>query len=296
MMKRIGILLVTFVLATAVLSSIFWAKAALPLAETAVSQEDTHLYLPLVAKPSQPPQILSFTATVPIADPGDTITLSWKTSNATTVTLYHLFGGVLGTFWFVEPTGSMTYTISSGSRNSESFALYASSDDFPYMSASLTVPLTCPFAWFFTPAPDVCAQDAVLLSASAEQQFEHGVMIWVAEEDRIYVLFDDTMYTDGWNAYEDTWQDGDPIDDPFIVPPPGFYQPQRGFGLVWREQPQVRERLGWALAFEVGGDTAVQRTSYFKYNHIYLKALDNNIWHLFPERSDWEKLIPEAVE
>lgn len=290
MFKRIGILLVSFVLTTAVFSGIVWA-------ETAVPQEDTFLYLPLVAKPAQPPQILNFTANVPIADPGETITLSWETAQATTVTLYHLLGGVFGSFWDVAPTGSMTYTISSGSRNYETFALFASgSGDFPYDAATLTLPLTCPFTWFFTPAPDVCPQEAALLSPSAEQQFEHGVMIWVGAEDRIYVLFDDTIYTDGWEAFEDTWQDGDPVDDPAIVPPPGFYQPQRGFGLVWRDAFMVRERLGWALAPEIGGNTAVQRTSYYKYNHTYLKALDNNVWHLLPERSDWEKLVPTSIE
>lgn len=288
MLKRIGILLVTFLLATAVFSSIVWA-------ETAAPTEDTFLYLPFVSVPAQPPQILSFTANVSIADPGDTITLSWETSHATTITLYHLFGGVFGSFWDVAPTGSMTYTISSGSRNSESFALYASNNDFPYDSAGLTLPLTCPFIWFFTPAPDVCPQEAALLSASAEQQFERGVMLWVGEEEMIYVLFDDTIYTDGWAAFVDTWQDGDLVDDPSIVPPPGFYQPQRGFGLVWRDQPQIRDRLGWALAAEVGGDTAVQRTSYYKYNHYYFKALDNNVWHLFPERSDWEKFTPDTI-
>lgn len=289
MFKRIGILLGTFLLATAVLSSVVWA-------ETAVPQEDSLLYLPLIAAPPQPPKIISFTANVPIADPGETITLSWETRHATTVTLYHLFGGVLGEFWNVEASGQITYAISSSSRNSESFALYADNDDFPYESASLTVPLTCPFTWFFAPAPDVCPQEAALLSASAEQAFEDGIMIWVEAEDRIYVLFDDTIYTDGWNAYEDTWEEGDPVDDPSLDPPPGLYQPQRGFGLVWREQPMVRDRLGWALAPEVGGDTAVQRTSYFKYNHYYLKALDNNVWHLFPERSDWEKIVPDSIE
>lgn len=289
MFRRIGILLSSFVLATAVLSSVGWAG-------TAVSQTETLLYLPLASIPAVPPQIVRFSANVSIADPGDTITLTWETQDATTVTLYHLFGGVLSTFWSVEPTGSMTYTISASSRNSESFALYASSEIMPYASTSLSVPLTCPFDWFFAPAPDVCAQDAVVWSASAEQQFEQGMMIWVAEENRIYVLYDDTIYTDGWNVYVDEWEEGDPVDDPAIMPPPGFYQPQRGFGLVWREQPQVQDRLGWALAGEVGGNTAVQRTSYFKYNHIYLKALDANIWHLLPERSDWEKFVPDSVD
>jgi hypothetical protein len=288
MFKRIGILLVSFLLATAVFSSIVWA-------ETAVPQGENLVHLPFVSSPPQPPQILSFTANVSIADPGETITLSWETSHATTVTLYHLVGGVFGSFWDVAPTGTMTYTISSGSRNYETFALFASSDDYPFDSATLTLPLTCPFTWFFTPEPDVCPQDAALVSPSAEQQFEGGVMIWVGEEDQIYVLFDDTQWTDGWAAFSDEWQEGDPVDDPSLIPPPGFYQPQRGFGLVWREGPTIRDRLGWALAPESGGDTAVQRTSYFKYNHTYLKALDNNVWHLFPERSDWEKLVPDWI-
>ena len=117
MCKRSGILLVTFLLATAVFSSILWA-------ETAVPTDDTALYLPLINVPAQPPQVLSFTVNVPIADPGETITLSWETTNAVSVTLYHLVGGVFGTFWNVPPIGEMAYEISSGSRNYESFALF----------------------------------------------------------------------------------------------------------------------------------------------------------------------------
>ncbi len=288
MIKRIGILLASLLLATAVFHMV-------ATAETAVPQGGASQYLPLISSPPKPPKILSFTADAPLADPGQTITLNWQTSQATTVTLYHMVGGVFGSFWNVAPTGSMTYTISSSSRNEETFALFASSDGYPYDSATLVLPLTCPHIWFFAPEPDVCPQEAALLSASAEQQFEHGVMIWVGAEDRIYVLFDDTVFADGWAAFEDTWQEGDPVDDPSIQPPPGFYQPQRGFGVVWRTQPTIRDRLGWALAPEVGGQTAVQRTSYYKYNHTYLKALDNNVWHLFPERSDWEKLVPDSL-
>jgi hypothetical protein len=288
MYKRIGILLVTFLLATAVFSSIVWA-------ETAVPTDDTALYLPLVTAPVLPPQVITFTANVPIADPGETITLSWETRNAVSTTLYHLIGGVFGLYWDVPPTGSMTYTINSGTRNYETFALFATAADHTFDAATLTLPLTCPFTWFFGPAPDTCPQYGALVSPAAEQRFEGGIMIWVGEEDYIYVLFDDTQWTDGWAVFTDEWEEGDPIDDPSLVPPSGFYQPQRGFGLVWREQPNIRDRLGWALAPESGGETAVQRTSYYKYNHTYLKALDNTVWHLLPERSDWEKLVPDWI-
>lgn len=256
------------------------------------SEANQFTYLPIVQKPWPPPEILTFTANVPIADPGDTIELQWDTSNATTVTLYHMFPpGQLGTFWAVSPTGTMPYTIPESTRNQENFALYAGNPGNPYTNATLYLPLTCPFTWFFQPAPDICPQDAVLVSPGAEQAFEHGWMIWVGEEDRIYVLYNDETFSPKWQAFQDEWNEGDPIDDPSITPPPGFYQPVRGFGLVWREQPNVRDRLGWALAPEAAYTTQVQRTSYYKYNHTYIRAYDGNVWHLEPEHSGWEKIM-----
>ncbi|GIK55905.1 MAG: hypothetical protein BroJett015_15680 [Chloroflexota bacterium] len=259
------------------------------------SQSDNrYVYLPLIAKADPAPQILSFTANVDIADPGDTIELSWVTANAVTVTLYHLLPtGQLGQFWDVAAVGSMPYTISEAARNVERFMLFAAGENEPYASATVEIILTCPHPWFFAPAPDICAQDAALLSPAAEQQFEHGWLIWVGEEDLIYVLYEDDVFSPKWQAFTDEWDPGDPVSDTTIIPPDGFYQPLRGFGLVWREQPFVRDRLGWAVVEEVGGDTAVQRTSYARYNHTYIRALDADIWHLFPEHSAWEKFIPQ---
>jgi len=74
------------------------------------------------------------------------------------------------------------------------------------------------------------------------------------------------------------------------VPPVGLYQPVRGFGLVWREEPGVRDRLGWAVDREVGYPTAIQRTSWYKYNATYVKALDGGVWELGPERSKWRHI------
>ena len=67
-------------------------------------------------------------------------------------------------------------------------------------------------------------------------------------------------------------------------------QPVRGFGLVWREMSDVRDRLGWALDAEVSYPTAVQRTSRFKYNETYVKALDGGVWVLEPEGSKWHHI------
>lgn len=260
--------------------------------EPEASDTNTYFYLPLIQKkPSGPPRILHFAADVEVADPGDTIELSWQTQNAITNTLYHLLpSGQLSTWWNVSAQDTMTYTIPSSARNQDRFVLYGINEEFPYDSAMVSIILTCPDIWFFSPAPDICPQDAALISTGAEQAFERGVMVWVEGLDGIYVLFDDAIFSPKWSFYSDEWDEGDPIDDPSIMPPPGFYQPVRGFGLVWREQPNVRDRLGWALAPEVEFETAVQRTSYFKYNSTYLRALDGDVWWLKPERSGWEKI------
>ncbi|MFN2189329.1 MAG: hypothetical protein ACK2T3_11230, partial [Candidatus Promineifilaceae bacterium] len=39
----------------------------------------------------------------------------------------------------------------------------------------------------------------------------------------------------------------------------GMYQPVRGFGKLWREHPEVQERLGWALSRELGFDSTYQK-------------------------------------
>lgn len=258
--------------------------------------DDTHQFLPLLRNdPGGPPEILEFAANVGTADPGDTITLTWQTKNTITSTLYHLLPtGQFGSWWDVAAQGTMSYTIPSGARNRERFILYAMNEQYPFASAMLTITLTCPDGWFFSPAPPICPQDAALISRAAEQTFEHGVMVWVEENDSIYVLFDDSGFTTKWNRYTDEWEQGDPIDDPSIIPPAGRYQPVRGFGLVWREQPNVRARLGWALEPEAGFETAVQHTSYAKYNHTYLRAWDADVWWLWPERTGWEKIVVDG--
>ena len=114
-------------------------------------------------------------------------------------------------------------------------------------------------------------------------------MFWVKAEDKVCVLFDDDARP-AWEVFVDEWDEGEPESDPSIVPPPGLYQPARGFGLVWREKAGVRDRLGWALGEEAGYPTAIQRTSRPKYNVTYVKALDGGVWELGPEGSEWSHI------
>lgn len=271
---------------------IFLASFSSTSMQTASTSTEHLLYLPAITVQTDKPLILNFQANVDIATPGDSIVLQWKSINATKATLYHLLPTLqFGQFWQVTPNGTFHYDINIYEHNVTRFALFVANDAGETHSATVEITLNCLDEWFFDNPPDICPAAAALISPAAEQHFEHGVMIWVAEEDRIYVLFDDEVFSPKWTAFADEWDVGEPIEDPSIVPPPGFYEPERGFGLVWREQPTIRDRLGWAVAPEVGFETAVQRTSYSRYNDTYILAQDGNLWRLFPEHSDWEKIF-----
>jgi hypothetical protein len=83
---------------------------------------------------------------------------------------------------------------------------------------------------------------------SGEETFIGGYLFWRGDLRLIYAL-----YSDGtWESFIDTWNEGDLEWDPTIVPPAGYYQPKRGFGKVWREQPGVRDKLSWATTEERG--------------------------------------------
>ncbi|MGD2079328.1 MAG: hypothetical protein PVH18_13170, partial [Chloroflexota bacterium] len=117
-----------------------------------------------------------------------------------------------------------------------------------------TVTADCEFDYFFQPAPETCPAGEAIASPAAEQPFEGGVMIWLEATGSIIVFFEDGR----WQRFEDTWAEGQPENDPAMTPPEGLFQPIRGFGKLWREQPQVREALGWALGVELGFESMIQ--------------------------------------
>lgn len=109
----------------------------------------------------------------------------------------------------------------------------------------------------FPPFPTPTVTDI----SAAFQPFERGFMIWLGDRHRIWIAAccTSTIPLGGrWLSFEDAFQDGMPERDPSLVPPPGLYQPVRGFGLVWRTLSDyayggsLRELLGWATAPEQG--------------------------------------------
>jgi hypothetical protein len=96
----------------------------------------------------------------------------------------------------------------------------------------------------------------VTTSTSATQVFERGSMMWLqGVPNLIYALFNSGRF----QRFDDTYN---PNADPFTggeTPPPGMREPVRGFGKVWRQYPNVRADLGWALSEEMGNTATLQR-------------------------------------
>ena len=100
-------------------------------------------------------------------------------------------------------------------------------------------------------------EDNASVVSMVAQPFERGVMLWRADTRTIYALWDEEEGP-RWRAFEDTFQEGEPESDPALTPPESFRQPERGFGKIWRQNPDVRAALGWALAREGGSEAYVQ--------------------------------------
>lgn len=146
----------------------------------------------------------------------------------------------------------------------------------------------CTVPWFFSnPLPSSCPLNPPLVSPGSLRPFQGGYMIWVGTQDAIYAL-----YLSGapprWQVFNDTFQEGMPETDAnFDNAPLGTWQPRRGFGLIWRSQPGVKDRLGWALSEdEVSYTVQVQIGSD---GMIYMNEPGGSVFSLSPTGNDWKQ-------
>jgi hypothetical protein len=208
--------------------------------------------------PAAVPTIVSFTAEPVAIVEGDEVTFSWEATGGTEAWIqwtdrFGIFQSIS-----VDPDrGSGTF-MPDNSRIELLVENSAGSD-----SATVELDITCAHEWApplaENPPVDGCPS-AAQFGPAAQQSFENGFMIWFGPSDTIFV-----MYNEGqlgaqrpFDTFEDTFEEGDPESDPDIVPPDGLYQPVRGFGLIWRSNPVIREQLGWATAPEAGFETWLQ--------------------------------------
>ncbi len=232
--------------------------------------------------------IQSFTISPELIDPGESVLLAWESSGDSANLCELMSTGQLGDCWEVPLTGSEVVTVDESKRNFANYYLFVTVGE-ETEQAGVMASITCPDSWFFANGPTDCPYPAET-SYGVYQHFEHGVMIWMQENSRIYVFYDDGQRP-FYEVQSDPWQPGDPEDDPTLEVPDGFYQPVRGFGYLWRNDEElisnnVRERLGWATESEQGFDTAVQCNTAIKYSTCYLQGPDGVI-EMLPERSGW---------
>jgi len=103
-----------------------------------------------------------------------------------------------------------------------------------------------------TVTPDTRPTATVGQIQVAEQVFEHGRMLWIQPRGQIWVMIEICQGSGRWLIFDDTFQDGEPESDPALLPPSGMYQPERGFGKLWREAGDLRQELGWGITPEFG--------------------------------------------
>lgn len=108
------------------------------------------------------------------------------------------------------------------------------------------------------PTSDPALQPQILQIQAAEQVFEGGRMFWLQPVNQIWVMVASGEGQGEWLIYEDTFQEGEMESDPNLTPPDGLLQPQRGFGKLWRNNPDLREILGWAVTPEFGYVTSYE--------------------------------------
>jgi hypothetical protein len=146
--------------------------------------------------------------------------------------------------------------------------------------------------WFFTfPVPPDCPPSGAVISDGSFQPFEDGFMIWVGAQDAIYVLYI-SAGSPRWQVFPDTYTDDIPEYDPAMnanISPYAAWQPRRGFGLVWRTYPDVRDRIGWAkseyeAAYTVEVQVAADGTVY-----IAEPLPRGGVFQLLPNGADWNR-------
>lgn len=236
------------------------------------------------------PRIEFFTSGASAIAPGGSVTLYWSTRGAREAVIYRLVRGVRNQVWNVGPDGSLPVTISRNDRGTADFVLSVG-EGAQYVEQMLSIPLACPDVWFFAPPPEACPTSPARDTQLTEQPFERGRMVYVSSTNQIYALFNDGL-APAWLVLENRF-------DPAIHPeqdesfaaaiPPGYFQPLRRLGFVWRGNDTVRNRLGLAIQPEATYNGFAQASTTLEgAQTYYLSSVDGTVLQLLPQGESWQ--------
>ncbi len=142
--------------------------------------------------------------------------------------------------------------------------------------------------WFFAqPRPSSCPSGTASSSSAALEQFQQGYMIWIGAQDAIYVLYDSETQP-RWQVFNDTFEDGMIEYDPHWGPgPPYTYQPKRGFGKLWRDNAEVRQRLGWSV--REWSEPYTAQVQMATDGSIFIQESRGGVFQLLGGGTDWKR-------
>lgn len=192
--------------------------------------------------------------------PTDQVLLEWDIDGAETIEV-NRNGGEWG-------EAQATYELSAEGTLSQSFIpelsgwpifyIVNACNDLGCLEYVYTIELPCEYPIVIAAINDSqgCLSEGIVSNGS-QQNFEHGFMIWIEAQNLIiYSTWSGLTHAELVDTFD---PNVDPVRDDSIIPPAGFYQPEYGFGKVWREQAGVRDLLGWATDW--GASYTVKRQS-----------------------------------
>lgn len=240
------------------------------------------------------PRIEFFTSDVRAVAPGTDVTLFWSTRGADGATIYRIDPtGARNQLWNVPPDGRLTVGTNEADRGTVDF-LISVGEGIDRSEESLALPLSCPVTWFFVPPPEACPNDDPDETIIVEQPFVRGRMVYVAEQDQVYALFNDD-FEPRWVAFQNRYNPEihDERIEGFPVPQ-GRVQPVAILGFVWRNNEAVRSRLGLATEQEFSFDGFVQTAPIDDSESVYISGSDGTVLQMLPEGDSWEIItLPE---
>ena len=235
------------------------------------------------------PRIEFFTSDAAAVAPGSTVTLYWSTRGARDAVIYQIVRGVRNRVWNVGPDGSLPVTTNRSDRGTADFVLRVG-EGTQFVEQNLSIPLACPDVWFFQPSPEACPQPAQETQL-IEEPFERGRMVYVASTDQIYALFNDGL-APAWLVIPNRYDPAtDSESDPSFAAalPPGYYQPLRRLGFVWRGNDTVRNRLGLGIQPEASYNGFTQASvSTDGTQTLYISSADGTVLQLLPQGGSWQ--------
>lgn len=237
------------------------------------------------------PVIQYFTADRASIVEGETVNVTWQATGGTEAYIMWMGGtGLMDGLGNLDPDGGTAAIAPKGGP-----VVLQVRNSVGTTESTLTLTIACANTW----VPELAAAmqgkcpHPAEIGWAAQQPFERGFMLWLQPSNTIYVFFNN-YGGQSYRVYTDNFKEGDPESDPSLTPPAGLLQPVRGFGLIWRSHPEVRDNLGWATAPESGFDSWRQSYQGFGMHNftLWVKDINQRIYQLDPMGSMWTIYTP----